>query len=107
MIRFFYCLRQDCPARMCKQVFMRVLITGMTGFIGSHVARRLVRDGHQVVGLEAAPTPARLADMTHQVLIVRGDVCDLEVLMGTMKHHDITHVVHLAYYLPESAIADA
>jgi nucleoside-diphosphate-sugar epimerase len=29
----------------------RVLLTGVTGFIGSHVARLLVREGCEVIGL--------------------------------------------------------
>lgn len=35
---------------------MRVLITGAAGFIGSHVADRLVQDGHEVVGIDNLST---------------------------------------------------
>jgi UDP-glucuronate 4-epimerase len=31
---------------------MKILITGMAGFIGSHVAKRLTQDGHHVTGLD-------------------------------------------------------
>ena len=32
---------------------MRCLITGVAGFIGSHLAERLLEDGHEVVGIDA------------------------------------------------------
>lgn len=31
---------------------MKILVTGAAGFIGFHVAKRLVKEGHQVVGLD-------------------------------------------------------
>ena len=31
---------------------MHFLVTGTAGFIGFHVARRLLRDGHTVVGFD-------------------------------------------------------
>ena len=30
----------------------KVLITGVAGFIGSHVARRFLKEGYQVVGVD-------------------------------------------------------
>ena len=32
---------------------MRILVTGVAGFVGSHVGERLLADGHEVVGLDA------------------------------------------------------
>ncbi|HTX50182.1 MAG TPA: NAD-dependent epimerase/dehydratase family protein, partial [Caulobacteraceae bacterium] len=31
---------------------MRILVTGAAGFIGFHLARRLIADGHEVTGLD-------------------------------------------------------
>lgn len=33
-------------------MMMRVLVTGGAGFIGSHLCRRLVKDGHEVVAID-------------------------------------------------------
>ena len=86
---------------------MQVLITGGTGFIGSNVMRHLLREGHGVVCLDPSPVRDRVVDMADKFKLILGDVQDLDVLMETMRRHDITHVVHLAYYLPEAAIVDA
>lgn len=34
---------------------MRVMVTGVAGFLGSHLARRLLADGHTVVGMDMVP----------------------------------------------------
>ena len=31
---------------------MRILVTGVAGFIGMHVAVRLLADGHEVIGID-------------------------------------------------------
>lgn len=31
---------------------MKALVTGGAGFIGSHICKRLVKDGHQVVAID-------------------------------------------------------
>ena len=31
---------------------MRILLAGVAGFIGSHLAERLLSDGHEVTGVE-------------------------------------------------------
>lgn len=83
---------------------MKVMITGGTGFVGSNLARGLVADGHDAVAYDLTPTLARIADNKGKVRIVRGDICDLGSLIGTMKEYKIDRVMHLAAYLPESEI---
>src|SRR5881296_3538116 len=45
----------------------RVVVTGAAGFIGSHLCERLLRDGHDVVGLDAFipfyPRPIKEANL--------------------------------------------
>jgi len=31
---------------------MKILVTGAAGFIGFHISRRLLEDGHKVIGLD-------------------------------------------------------
>ncbi len=33
-------------------IVIRSLVTGVAGFIGSHLAERLIREGHQVCGVD-------------------------------------------------------
>lgn len=75
---------------------MRVLVTGATGFVGTHLVRRLLGEGFEVVGLArtapAAPVPAGAR-------FVRGDVNDASSLRAAMKGVDA--VVHLVAIIAE------
>lgn len=46
---------------------MRILVTGGAGFVGSHLVRRLIRDGHEVVALDSLLTGSwkNLSDLLH------------------------------------------
>lgn len=56
---------------------MKILVTGGTGFVGSHAIRRLLVDGHEVRTL--ARTPGKVAPLMEQMGI---DVSDIEVVQG-------------------------
>lgn len=52
---------------------MRVFVTGATGFIGTHYCRRLLDDGHHVVGLVRTQSkPA--ADIANRMDVIHGDL---------------------------------
>jgi UDP-glucose 4-epimerase len=55
---------------------MRALVTGGAGFIGSHIAHRLVEAGHEVVVLDNffSGSRANLASFADRVRLVEGDV---------------------------------
>jgi UDP-glucose 4-epimerase len=55
---------------------MRALVTGGAGFIGSHIAQRLVETGHEVVVLDNFFTGSRanVAAIVERVRLVEGDV---------------------------------
>lgn len=71
---------------------MNFVITGAAGFLGSALARRLVREGHQVRGLDDLSTgePQSVSGM----LFTRGDVNDRPKLWTLMQ--DVDCVYHLA-----------
>ncbi|WP_436935328.1 NAD-dependent epimerase/dehydratase family protein [Halovenus marina] len=72
---------------------MEYFITGATGFIGSHVARQLLNDGHDIVVL--ARTPASAADLEAAgATVVEGDITKKETLRDPMDGVD--GVFHIA-----------
>jgi nucleoside-diphosphate-sugar epimerase len=59
----------------------RVLVTGGTGFIGSHLVRRLVADDHEVSVLtRAAGDPDRVARVPARSTLVEGDLRDPDAI---------------------------
>ena len=42
---------------------MRVAVSGVTGFVGVHLARELVEHGHQVIGVSRGPVLPEVADL--------------------------------------------
>ena len=65
---------------------MQILLTGGAGFIGSHLADRLLSAGHSVTVLDNLTT-GRLAnlDLSSGVELVQGDVLDLELVKGLVQ----------------------
>lgn len=75
-----------------------VLVTGGTGFIGSHLAASLVEDGHAVVTFDAEPATTYLdrLDVADEVRIERGDVTDFPTLARAVNESGANRLVHLA-----------
>jgi UDP-glucose 4-epimerase len=79
---------------------MAVLVTGAAGFIGSHVAERLLGRGHEVVALD--DLSGGFADNVPKgAVFVEGSVLDAALLSRIFAEHRITHVFHLAAYAAE------
>ena len=87
---------------------LRVLITGITGFAGSHLAEHLVSLGDEVHGLAHEHPPfANLAAVQDRVRIHVGDITNLEDVRGALAGSRADAVVHLAgVAVPTIASAD-
>ena len=74
---------------------MRALVTGGAGFIGSHIAERLLRDGHDVRVLDNFSTGNRenLADLEGDVDVVEGELRSYE------RVHAATRGVEVVFHL--------
>jgi len=84
---------------------MTILVTGAAGFIGSHVALRLLARGDTVIGLDnlnhyydVSLKEARLARLTSQpgFRFVKLDVADREGMAAMFNRQQPERVVHLA-----------
>lgn len=78
---------------------MKILVTGATGFVGSHVARKLLREGHVVRILRRQNSPLKLMEgLTVETAI--GDVTDRRsVFEATQGCEAIFHVAgHVSFW---------
>lgn len=74
-----------------------VLITGITGFAGSHLAERFVAEGVDVHGLAHEDPPfANLAAVTDRVRVHRGNILDTAAVRAALVAARPDAVVHLA-----------
>src|SRR3954471_1671145 len=83
---------------------MQVLLTGATGFVGSHVARALVVAGHRVRAL-MRPTSSReiLADVP-EVEWVTGDVVDARSVEAAVRGCEaVIHSAAIVAFSPRAA----
>jgi nucleoside-diphosphate-sugar epimerase len=79
----------------------RFLVTGALGCIGAWTVRELIREGTPVVGFDLGTNTRRLAQIVTaeelaQVVLVAGDITDLDALDRTLTEHAISNVIHLA-----------
>ena len=66
----------------------RALVTGATGFIGYHLAKRLLAEGVAVKCL--VRSPSRLAELSESgVTLVRGDLLDTSSLNEAVQGVDV------------------
>jgi UDP-glucuronate 4-epimerase len=84
---------------------MRILVTGAAGFIGFHIARRLLDDGHEVVGLDSVNHyyDVRIKEARLEILqrsrgfeFVRAALADPEAMNQLFDRISFDRVLHMA-----------
>ncbi|MHC4336726.1 MAG: SDR family NAD(P)-dependent oxidoreductase [Planctomycetota bacterium] len=87
---------------------MNSLVTGGAGFIGSHLAERLVKEGYKVTVIDnlSTGTLKNIEGLKDKpgFDFVEGDVRDAELMEGLAKHSDA--IFHLAAAVGVNLIAD-
>lgn len=71
---------------------MNILITGSAGFIGSHIADRLIEQDHLVIGLDDLSS-GKLAHVNEQMAFFQLDLSQTETLF---ERYEIDLVIHCA-----------
>ncbi len=82
-------------------VAMRVLVTGGSGFIGSHLVRELIRRGVEVLNIDKltyAGNPASLADVEDEprYRFLQADIADAAAMRAAFVDFQPDAVMHLA-----------
>lgn len=76
------------------------LVTGGAGFMGSHVAQRLLQKGHQVVVIDDLSGGFE-ENVPHGAIFVRGSVVDHQLVNNLFERYGFRYVYHLAAYAAE------
>lgn len=83
---------------------MKILVTGGTGFIGSHTCVELLDSGYDVVIIDNLSNSKKevvgyIESITgKKVSFYEGDVCDKEILRTIFNENEIDAIIHFAGY---------
>ncbi len=82
---------------------MNVLITGITGFVGSRLAARLIADGYEVYGLVRHSSErelSRLQGILPKIHLIEGDLTRFHSVLSAIQSSDPSLVFHLGAMTP-------
>jgi len=76
---------------------MKILVTGIYGFIGSHFAELALDHGHEIVGLDLVTYAARRKNFNHKMIeVYENDICNSVCVNHIFNEHKPDAVVHFA-----------
>ena len=82
---------------------MKVLITGVAGFIGFHLTAKLSSEGYSIVGIDNlndyySPElkKIRISSLNDNINFYEGDLSDKKLLKKIFSEHAFDYVIHLA-----------
>lgn len=79
---------------------MNILITGIAGFLGSHLADACLAQGHAVTGIDDLSGGA-ITNVPNKTFFVRGDITEEYAVKRLFAHHRFDVVLHCAAYAAE------
>ena len=83
-----------------------VLVTGCAGFIGFHTCAKLLKEGHQVIGIDnlneyydVSLKEARLSLLKKypNFSFYKLDIADRSIFDLAQKHSDIEYIIHCSH----------
>lgn len=81
----------------------KVLITGVTGFIGSHLAQELLKGGYKVYGIIRHTSYRDLKPIQtilDEIVLVNGDITSFLSMKDVMRSVNPDYIIHLAAMSP-------
>jgi UDP-glucose 4-epimerase len=80
---------------------MSVMVAGGSGFIGSHLVRKLVENGEKVVVFDLHPNLEAIGDVISKVEVVKGDATQIIDILHTIQQHNVSDIYHLVGILAD------
>lgn len=78
---------------MSEMIGKTIIITGVNGFIGSHMARKCVRDGYRVIGIDTVSDTSMDGIEYHQIDLLRNS---MDTVLLQNKPYALIHCAGLA-----------